>query len=598
MRVCDDRERIAEELQRILSSSGFVRNARMSQFLRFVVERDLDGRNEELKESVIAVEVFGRRPDYDPKLDSIVRTEAARLRSRLALYYSSEGRGDPLIIDLPKGGYVPQFREADASPAFSKGRPAYRWLAAACLVTVVTSALGWWWIRTRTAAPIRIAVLPLRNLTPESSDDYFADGLTAEIIRNLSVIDGLIVRSQTSSFVFKGQPHNARDAANQLDVEYLLEGSMLRDGTRLRIDAQLIRARDDVPLWSGRYDRQLTDTLAIQDEISRGIVNNLRLQLGHGRRKYETSAEAYELYLRARGKSVGHRPQEIFQSVDGFEQVIAKDAAFAPAYAALGVAYALRSAQFPLQHPPDELDRMRFAAEKAIQLDPLLAEAHHALALANARDGDWAAAERGFRRAIELDANDSRSYTDFAMWLLLVVGRNDEAVQQLRMAERADPFSSQVHLGLAWALMSVGRFDDAASHCERMAADEMLKVQCLGRARLGQGRIVEAIQLFASDPELPRNPQARGFLGYAYARGGRRQEAEAMATGSQYANEQALIYAGLGDRNRTLDALERMAAIGPQRLGRYLNSPELASLHHDSRLRSLRLKVGLPPSNP
>src|SRR5207248_5594943 len=117
---------------------------------------------------------------------------------------------------------------------------------------------------------------------------------------NLSIIDGLAVRSQTSSFVFKGKPLNVREAGRQLQADYILEGSVLRDGQQLRINAQLVRVRDDFPLWSGKYDRELTDVFAIQEEISRGIVNSLRLKLGRGRRRYETSVEAYDLYLRAR----------------------------------------------------------------------------------------------------------------------------------------------------------------------------------------------------------------------------------------------------------------------------------------------------------
>src|SRR5262249_27846614 len=149
--------------------------------------------------------------------------------------------------------------------------------------------------------PITIAVLPLENLGRDPANDYFADGLTDEIIRNLSIIEGLAVRSQTSSFAFKGKPRNVHETGQQLNVDYLLEGSVLGVEERLRIDAQLIRVRDDVPLWSSRFDRDFTDVFAIQDEISSGIVNSLRLKLGAGRRRYETSVEAYNLYLRARG---------------------------------------------------------------------------------------------------------------------------------------------------------------------------------------------------------------------------------------------------------------------------------------------------------
>jgi adenylate cyclase len=284
---------LREELQRVLSSACFARAERVSKLLRFLVQQQLEGQEGELKESIIGVEVFGRKPDYDPKQDSTVRTEAVRLRARLRQYYSTQGAQNPLVIELPKGGYVPRFRQAEVTPETAPVRAALRrrWLAFALAGVAVMAAAGSWWSSHRNVS-IPLAVLPLTNLSADPGDEYFADGLTDELIRHLSIIDGLAVRSQTSSFVFNGKPRNVREAGTQLGADYILEGSVLHDGQRLRINAQLVRARDDVPLWSGRFDRELTDVFAMQDEISRGIVNSLRLKLGRGRRRYETSAEA------------------------------------------------------------------------------------------------------------------------------------------------------------------------------------------------------------------------------------------------------------------------------------------------------------------
>src|SRR5262249_40351555 len=138
------------------------------------------------------------------------------------------------------------------------------------------------------------------NLNQDPANDYFADGLTGELIRNLTLIEGLTVRSETSSFTFKGKPRKARDLGRELEVDYLVEGSVLLSGQRLRINVQLVRASDDFAMWSHSYDQELKDVFAIQDEISLAVVNNLRLKLGQGRRRYETSTEAYDLYLRAR----------------------------------------------------------------------------------------------------------------------------------------------------------------------------------------------------------------------------------------------------------------------------------------------------------
>src|SRR5262249_29852178 len=366
-------------------------------------------------------EVLGRSPDFDSRVDPVVRTEAMRLRARLSDYYLKEGIADALIIEVPKGRYVPQFRERVAQqpltvpdggpkPAQSGRR---RWLMIGCVSLVIALAVvAWRWAYSRNA-PIAIAVLPLENTSHDPANEYFADGLTDELIRNLSIIEGLAVRSRTSSFSLKGMPRNIRDAGQQLHADYILEGSVLRAGQQLRIDVQLVRVRDDFSVWSGRFDRDLTDVFAIQDEISLGIVNNLRLKLGQGRRRYETSVEAYDLYLHARAQPNQRGHDLAVQAAVIYRQVIARDPLFAPAYAGLASASAASSAQGFSDDHDGELTEMRAAAETAIRLDPLLAEAHDALGMMYARDGKWEQSEKSFRRAIELDPNDSSTHADF-----------------------------------------------------------------------------------------------------------------------------------------------------------------------------------------
>jgi TolB-like protein len=579
-------EVVRKQLERVLASPGFARNERLSRFLRVVVELHLEGRDGDLKESVLGVDVFGRKPGFDPKQDSTVRSEAGRLRARLAEYYAGEGIGDPVIIELPKGGYTPAFRPISVGEERSTRAMRFwvRGALAGCALAAV--AAGWWWFQHK-STPVAIAVLPLTNLSLDPANDYFADGLTDEIIRNLSIIDGLAVRSQTSSFVFKGKPRNVREAGQQLQAEYILEGSVLRTGQQLRINTQLVRARDDFPLWSGRFDRELTDIVAIQDEISRGIVNSLRLKLGRGRRRYETSTEAYDLYLRAR-----HLESQSglagFQGLGPdeealYKEAVAKDPSFAPAYAGLAAVYAFVSGGANADRA-DELGQMQQAAEKAIQLDPLLAEAHDALGTAYAHHGRWLESEKSFRRAIELDPNRSTSYVDFAMYLLLPLGRVEEAVHQLQIADKSDPLSPQVQSIFGYVLISAGRYNEADGHCQR-AAD---RNECMGRVFYGKGRLDEAIQLLST----VSNPR---FFGYALGKAGHRKEAEKLAaTVARNPFQQALIFAGLADKDRTFEALNRMTAQGAVRIGRTLTFPELSLVRGDPRVAALRKKVGLP----
>ena len=590
-------EVVKKHLERVLASPGFARNERLSRFLRFIAQEELNGRGSELKESLIGVEVFGRKPGFDPKQDSTVRSEAARLRARLAEYYGDEGKGDTLVIELPKGGYIPRFRQNGPDLAKADGGQAnrvQRWkkaLAAGLALALAGIGLLLW---SRGTGPISIAVLPLTNLSSDPANEYFVDGITDEIIRNFSILDGIAVRSQTSSFAFKGKPHNVREIGKQLDVDYILEGSVLRAGQQLRVNAQLIRVRDDFPLWSGRYDRPLTDVFAIQDELSRNIVNQLRLKLRRGRRRYETSVEAYDYYLRARAlenRGVDGR----IASIGPFQQAIASDSSFAPAYAGLAAAYVARSGQHARRPHDEELAAMQAAAEKAIELDPLLAEAHAALGMTYARVGQWGKAEQRLRRAIELDASSSGVRSAFAMDMLLPVGRVEEAVREMRAAERADPLSSEVHIYFGYTLLAAGRYDEAARECEQASAEVATKNECLGRARTQQGKFADAI------PLLTHSTSNWGYLAYAFGKAGRRAEAEKLIADAPalYPHnpgpfQYALAFAGLGDKDKTMERLEGMANLGPVRLGRDLTYPEFALVRGDARVRALRKKIGLP----
>jgi Flp pilus assembly protein TadD len=267
-----------------------------------------------------------------------------------------------------------------------------------------------------------------------------------------------------------------------------------------------------------------------------------------------------------------------------YEQVVAKDPLFAPAYAGLAAAFAAGSAQGFNDDHADELAGMRAAAEKAIQLDPLLAEAHNARGMEYARDGQWTNAERSFRRAIELAPGDSVPYSDLTGYVLQPLGRTDESIRVMLTAEKLDPLSPWVQFILANVLLNAHRYEEAAIHCRNAT----LGTECLGRARLGQGRTAEAIRIL----ETGNNPR---YLGYAYGRAGRRAEAEKLAAAvAANAWSQAIIFAGLGDKDRTLSALDRVADLGAVRVGRALVAPEFDLLRGDPRTKALRRKVGLP----
>jgi eukaryotic-like serine/threonine-protein kinase len=471
---------------------------------------------------------------------------------------------------------------------------------AAVAIVVLLLLIAWvWTAQQKSESPVpAIAVLPLKNLNAEPESEYFVDGLTEEIIRNLSLIEGLEVRSRTSSFAFKGKPYDVRDVGEQLKVNFVLDGSMLRSGGNLRINVQFVRVSDDVPLWSGRFDRELKDVFTIQDEISRSIVNELRLKLGRGKRRYDTNFETYELYLKAR--SLMHLsliPRRVTnQSLELFEQVITKDPAFAPAYAGLADAYAALSSPIALPAPGSDVDaaaaKMRPAAEKALQLDPLLAEAHAAMGLIHVRDFDWAGAEKALRRAIELNPNLTSAHVSLATWILGPSGRVAEALQEFDRASRADPLSPDPWESRAFMLVNLGRPDDALDSSRRaltLNPENNFVKQYQARALLQKGKAAEAIGSFEQLQE------AWAQRGYAYGIAGRRAEAETelLAGKGRNPSGMAWIYAGLGDKDRVFGALEAMAIRKDPRLRMYVSLPEFALIRDDPRLPALRKKVGL-----
>jgi TolB-like protein/Tfp pilus assembly protein PilF len=447
---------------------------------------------------------------------------------------------------------------------------------------------------SRAARPI-IAVLPLQNLSAEPDSDYFVDGLTDEIIRNLAVIQGLEVRSRTSSFALKDKPRNLRDVGEQLGVNLVVEGSVMRSGSRLRVNAQLIEIASDVPLWAERFDRELKDVFVIQDEISRAIVNKLRLTIGKGQRRYDTNLEAYDLYLKARALTERRATVNARNAAELFEKVIATDPAFAPAYAGLVDAYAFMSMEVQGIPPETALSRMRPAAVKAIELDPLLAEAHAAMGLLRSRERDWENAQKSFQQAIELNPSLTRTYTNYATSTLIPLGMLDEATRLLEEALRADPLSLDVRRELAMVQIMAGKYEEAIANLQRVHAVDpnfpFVKL-FLARALTFAGRLTEALPIW--EQQRKELPGSQHWMAYAYVMAGRRSEVERFASSQDHPLPLTFIYAALGDKNRAFEALDRAADILPHRVGLILMHPEMAPLRGDPRFAAVRQKLGLP----
>lgn len=581
-------DQIRAELDKILASPGFAGAGRLGPFLRYVVDQTLAGEVAGLKEAVLGVEVFQRQADYDPRIDPIVRVEARRLRSRLAEYYDGPGRGDAVRIDLPKGAYAPVFSTTVATPIPRN----WRWLwVAAAIGLVLAVAISIWFLGPRrhpVVAP-SIAVLPFVNLSPDPSNEYFSDGLTEELIDSLTKIEGLRVVARSSSFQFKGKPVDVREAGQKLGVGAVVEGSVRKSGDRLRVTAQLISAADGYHLWSQTYERELKDVFAIQAEISRAIVNSLKLKLKTDKgQRYTEHVEAYNLYLKGRYNLNQYSPGGVSKSIEYFEQALKVDPDYAPAYSTLATVYMLLGyyREIPEQQP---WVKSRQAAEKAIQLDPSLAEAHAARGFALAwQDWKWAEAEEELKLALELDPGSADAHGAYAMAYLMPQGRIEQALAELKQALDIDPNSVLTNLGYSYALLIAGQCDRAIAQYRRTLELVPLRPDTwwdLGMAYACKGDSAGAMESFRKAGVLrgvaePRaGPIELGLAGHSDA--GRKLAAE---RGDAYFN-----------RARSIFAVYSLSVIGERDWAfRYLDKamkerdPELVWLKIDPRLKNLR----------
>ena len=494
-------------------------------------------------------------------------------------------------------------------------RRSRKWLLATAAGVAAVAVLALWRLTPGEPLPPRalapderpvIAVLPFRNDSSEAGSDLFADGLTDEIIRNLAVIDGLDVRSSSSSFAWKSRPRDIAEIRRQLGVNLVLEGSVFRAGNRLRIQSQLVLTATDVAIWADKFDRELDDIFAIQDSISIAIVDALRLTLGRGQRRYDTTPKLYERYLIARGILARKDPSEVQRAVGLFEEVAAADPAFAPAYAGLASAAAARAYVYPSvvdAIAPDVAHAtIRPAAARAIALDPLLAEAHAAMGIVHAADRNWTAAEASFHRALALDRSRTEVHTEFVRSTLWPQGKLKESAALLQEAAANDPdWPSALRL-LARMQLQLGLPNEALATLRRQGRIDPTDDSALVRIQ-AHVQADRALQVISELRILLRQGESDlgllGQLGYAYAISGRRQEAGAIAARIvDYPGRQALIYGALGDADRAFEALGRLAESNPRRAATYLTYPELRSLQDDPRMVVLRRKLGVPDPAP
>jgi pentatricopeptide repeat protein len=488
------------------------------------------------------------------------------------------------------------------------------WWVVAAVVVCAALAVGYvaWRGRARAVAEPQIrslAVLPLRNLSGDPSQEYLADGITEELIGKLAGIRELRVTSHTSVMRFKDPKQTVPEIAKALGVDAVVEGSVIREGSRIRVSAQLIRAATDTHLWSETYDREMRDALTLESELAQAIAEKVKVTATGQEEQRLTAArpvapEVYESYLKGRyALSEANNKAGLDESVGYFQDAIAKDPTFAQAYLGLAQAYTGMGLVASGGVPQETRPKVMEAALKALEIDPNLASAHVLLANTLQENWQWSEAESEYKRALALSPNDAGAHAGYALWLSCE-GRTDEAVEWIKRARELDPVGVSGS-SVSWILFQAHRFDEAireANDSLSVRPNDTGALQTLGFALLGKGQAENAIPVLEKVEALSkRNPAAEGILVRAYARAGRREDAlrllaemkEKRAAGYFPAAAFVNAYLGLGDKEQAFVWLEEAFKEQSNILQFVKTHPFFDPIRSDPRFVDLQRRIGL-----
>jgi serine/threonine-protein kinase len=597
---------VRSELEKLLGSETFAQSESLKRFLRYVVEAKLEGREGELKEQVLGAEVFERGDAYDPRIDPIVRVQATRLRSKLRDYYVKEGARAELVIELPKGSYVPSFAKALSG---ERDLPPSRWkpLVAVAVVVAVAILIGSRvWNRAETpetaSNPRSLAVLPFTDMSPERDHEYFGDGLAEEITTALASVEGLEVVPRTSAFRFKGERVDLRTIASELGVDALLQGSVRVSDRMLRAQAQLIRAGDGRQLWAETFDRPLEDAFEVQEAIARAVARAVERSLSHPRsedQRYVPASGAYDDFLRATFERERNTPLSLARSIELFQSAIEKDPDFAPAHAGLVQAYVL-NLLWGFAPPSETRESARKASDRALAL-----AGDHPQALAAAAsyrliyEWDSAGAEELLGRG-----GDAEEIHLARGVLLAVRGRLDEAAREMELVlpvARHRPLPHYLGAAIAFHRGEYAAALERARAILEWAPDHPLTWLLLARIQDRLGRFEEAEAALTSFERGVEAPAvASGYRAVLLAHHGRTEQArtalhdleEVRASGDVPPALLARVYASLHEVEPALEALE---AAGRERSFSLLLlaiDPDYEPLRPDPRFRALVERLG------
>jgi TolB-like protein/DNA-binding winged helix-turn-helix (wHTH) protein/Tfp pilus assembly protein PilF len=487
------------------------------------------------------------------------------------------------------------------------------WKISAFALLLLVASLAVWKIHSwnRPSLVIRsLAVLPLESLSSDASQDYFADGMTDELISDLGQISALRVISRTSVMTYKHARKPLPQIARELNVDAVVEGTVLRSGDQVRITAQLIQASTDKHLWSQSYEGELRDTLALQNQVARAIADQIRINLNPQEQAAlktvrVVNPQAYESYLKGRYFWNKRSADGLKVALAYFHQATDEDPNYAQAYSGLADTYALLGDwQYAVMTPKEALPKAKAVATKALELDSALGEAHNSLAFClDGFDWDFDSAGKEFRRAIELNPGYATAHHWYA-WHLSLLGRYDEAIPEMRKAESLDPLSLIINADLAELLVLAHSYDQSIQQSRKtieMDSNFALAHIQLAQAYLAKHMNEEAVAELQKAVQLSGgSPTSIANLARAYVATGKRSEAQKLLSdlkkrsspSSSYAAEISVIYAALGDTDQAMNWLEKgyEERFNPGVLLR----PGFDPIRSDPRFEDLVRRIGFP----
>ena len=495
-----DQKAIREQLVRILNSGPFHQSQRRQRFLEYLVNETLAGRGERLKAYNVALEVFERPETFDPAIDPLVRIEAARLRDKLREYYAGDGQRDPILIDLPKGTYTPQieFRhEGDRRIARRRASPSQE----------VSSTVP------------SVAVLPFDDLSADQNLGYLGDGVAEDIITALSRFPDLVVVARGSSFGYKGKAVDMRQLGKELGVGYVVEGSVRKDGNKLRIVSQLIDTKNGEHVWAERFDRSGIDPWALQDEVTGMIVSALTGEKGALKQaqyrqawgKDATTLEEYDYYLRGHEQYIKYAQGDkkgIERSGEIWREGLAKFPSTSLLKVKLGWHHMMRVMIFCSDDPPADVRKAGELARHVLaneHLSPQVARlANWLMSFVLVQERDFDGALAAANKTVALAPYDTFMLSRLMM-VLVQVGRPDQALQWADQAAARDPALGWAYnYGRGWAYLVLGRFGEAVDVLTQTEFNDAHLLLAIAYVRLGRSAdaLVEVGKMMKINPAI------------------------------------------------------------------------------------------------